>query len=149
METDATDRRRRVEPPKRTGARIVAGPRPNEDPREHERRRLLGIIRQSAGRVAISKAVDDYLQAGFELPREQEVWLQLLEHKNESRVVEAIETLEAMLAGEEPQRRAVLESRLRTIEELADDLPTRTAAQRLRRMLTGRQAEMRVLVTEG
>jgi hypothetical protein len=143
----AESKRRRVEPPKRTGARIIAGPRGHEDPRDLERRRLLGIIRQAAGRMAISKAVDDYLGAGFELPREQEVWLQLLEHRNEGRVIEAIEALETMLAGEEPQRRAVLESRLRTIEEVADDAGTRSAAQRLRRKLTARPA-VRVLVTE-
>ncbi|MBM4359676.1 MAG: hypothetical protein FJ096_16355 [Deltaproteobacteria bacterium] len=138
--------------PKRAG-RIIAGPRPmTVEPREQERQRLLGRVLTAEGRPSITRAVDEYLAGSFELPRTQPVWLQVLEHRDEARVAEAIATLRAILVepvpgprlGEgsaSPERRAVLESRLRRIEELADEAATREAAAELRRFLQGKPVE--------
>ncbi|MEZ4443099.1 MAG: hypothetical protein R3B72_28650 [Polyangiaceae bacterium] len=134
-------RRRRLAQPKRTGAKIVAGPVGPTDPRELERERLLDRILHADGRPGISRAIDDFVGAGFELPRSQSVWLQALEHHDESRVVEAIGHLSDILDAEEPQRRAVLESRLRRIEEYADDSSAQSAAGRLIRLLKDKHAE--------
>ena len=50
----------------------------------------------------------------------------------------AIDALSSLLAGELPKRRAVLESRLRRIEEFAEEACTREGARLLRRAVNGR-----------
>jgi hypothetical protein len=50
--------------------------------------------------------------------------------------------------SELPKRRAVLESRLRRIEQFAEDADTRRAAERLRRRVTGRPEEQAPPSTE-
>jgi hypothetical protein len=122
----------------KTNGRIVLAPAPQSDPRTAERQKLLGKLLVAEGRPKISKAADDFFKAGFTLPEEQDVYLQLLEHTDEERVRGAIEVLGAILAGELPRRRAVLESRLRRIEQFAEEAITREAAERLRRRVGGR-----------
>jgi len=121
--------------PKRTG-RIIAGPRPTTaDAKELERQRLLERVLTAEGRPSITRAVDAYLAGGHELPRDQAVWLQVLEHRDEARVARAIEMLQSILGEAAVVRRAVLESRLRSIEELAEEPATRSSAAELRRYL--------------
>ncbi len=120
------------------GGRIVLAPAPQSDPRTMERQKLLHKLLLAEGRPKISKAADDFVKAGFTLPEEQDVYLQLLEHTGEEHVRTAIERLGAILAGELPKRRAVLESRLRRIEQFAEESATRDAAERLRRRVGGR-----------
>jgi hypothetical protein len=119
-------------------ARVRLAPPPSPDPKAAERQRLLSRLLCAEGRPRITKAADEFLGAGFTLPDEQDVYLQLLEHSDEARVQGAIDAMGALLAGELPKRRAVLESRLRRIEQFADDPATRGAAERLRRLVTGR-----------
>ena len=138
---DGNGASRRRMPTRRTGARIVAGPKGTTDPREQERERLLGRVLVAEGRPSITKAADLYVEAGFEFPAMQQVWLQLLEHRDEERIVEAIENLTTILEDEEPQRRKVLESRLRRIAEFADEPVTQRSASELRRLLTSKYAE--------
>ena len=123
---------------KRDGVRIVARPTNTVDPREAERERLLDKLLAVEGRPAIARAAQAYLEAGFEFPRSQYVWLQLLEHSDERTVGQAIEQLMAILTDEAPARWAVLESRLRRIEQFADECTTRAAASELRRLISGR-----------
>ena len=118
--------------------RIVLAPAPQSDPRTTERQKLLGKLLVAEGRPKITKAADDFFKAGFTLPEEQDVYLQLLEHADEERVRAAIDVLGHILAGELPKRRAVLESRLRRIEQFAEEAATREAAERLRRRVGGR-----------
>jgi hypothetical protein len=118
--------------------RIVLPPPPDPDPRAAERQKLLAKLLRAAGRPAVSQAANEFLRAGFVFPDEQDVHLQLLEHASEDHVCTAIDKLATILAGEVPQRRAVLESRLRRIEQFADEAATRAAAERLRRQVSGR-----------
>ncbi|HHH28703.1 MAG TPA: hypothetical protein ENK57_10220 [Polyangiaceae bacterium] len=143
-EGDEPKRRRRRIAPKRTGAKLIAGPVGPADPKEAERERLLHRVLAAEGRPSISNAVDDYVDAGFDFPRMQDVWLQMLEHRDEGRVAMAIERLSDILddEGEVPKRRAVLESRLRRIEEYADERATQNAAGRLIRLLKDKHAEI-------
>jgi len=118
--------------------RIVLPPPPKEDPRTAERQKLLSKLLLAQGRPNVSKAADDFVRAGFTFPDDQDVHLQLLEHVNEDHVRSAIDALSALLVGELPKRRAVLDSRLRRIEQFAEDGTTREAAARLRRCVSGR-----------
>lgn len=121
--------------------RIVLASPPQADPRTAERQKLLSRLLLAEGRPSVSKAADEFLKAGFNFPEEQDVFLQLLEHAREEHVRGAIDRLDTILAGELPKRRAVLESRLRRIEQFAEDAETRTAAERLRRRVSGRPGD--------
>ncbi len=128
-------------PRRRNGAKIIAGLSRHVDPREQERERLLHRVLAAEGRPSISSAANDFFDAGFELPSTQDVWLQLLEHNDESRVLQAIDRLSGLLGDEEPKRRRVLESRLRRIEEFADDPSAQKAAGALRRLISTKYAQ--------
>jgi len=92
----------------------------------------------ATGGSAITKAADEFLEAGFVLPDDQEVFLQLLEHNSEARVLDAVQTLHRILAGELPKRKPVLEQRLRRIEDHAETGQLSEAASALRRLIGGR-----------
>src|SRR5262245_2231161 len=124
----------------KTNGRIVLAPPPQADERAAERQKLLGRLLVAEGRPSVSKAADAFLAAGFVFPEEQDVYLQLLEHAREEHVRTAIGMLDTLLAGEQPKRRAVLESRLRRTEQFAEDAATREAAANLRRRVSGRPA---------
>jgi hypothetical protein len=126
-------------PAKRDSAKMIvapARPLPCQDAREDERRTLLAALYAAAGRTAVSRAVDAMRRAGFEIPSEQEAQLQMLEHADEERVREALLALSRLLDRESPVRRTVLESRLRRIEECADEATTRDLAAVVRKKLT-------------
>ena len=116
----------------------MLAPAPNSDPAAVERQRLLGKLLRAEGRPGVTKAANEFLRSGFTFPNEQDVHLQLLEHTNEDHVRTAIDALASLLGAEPPRRRAVLESRLRRIEQFADEADTRMAAERLRRQVSGR-----------
>ncbi len=119
--------------PARSG-RIVAPVSHTKDEREAERERLLGKLRLAEGRPAITRAANELFKEGFALPEEDQlVHLQLLEHSDETHVRAAIARLGAILEDEPPKRFTVLDSRLRRLEELADEAETRAAAADLRR----------------
>lgn len=99
----------------------------------NKRQELLRRIDSAQGSRAVTDAVEAFLAAGHELPDEQDVFLQILEHRDEVRVRDAIVQLERMLAGQLPKRKPVLVQRLRRIEENADESETRDAAAALRR----------------
>ena len=120
--------------PKRS-ARIVQLSANVGDEREKQRERLLERLMCSEGRGAISRAATEYEQAGFEFPEEQAVQLQLLEHFDEERAHNAVQTLERLLSEESPIKKPILEQRLRRLEEYADEATTREAAAQLRRSL--------------
>ncbi|MFO0763064.1 MAG: hypothetical protein U0359_41895 [Byssovorax sp.] len=118
--------------------KIVLPPPPQSDSRTMERQKLLGKLLGAEGRPAVSKAADEFIKAGFTFPDDQDVHLKRLEHGDEAEVRSAIEALTALLAGELPKRRAVLESRLKRLEQFAEEPATRQAAERLRRSVSGR-----------
>jgi hypothetical protein len=118
--------------------RIVLAPPPQSDPRAVERQKLLSKLLIAEGRPKITKTANDFLGAGFTFPEDQDVHLQMLEHSDESRVCDALAALAALLVSELPKRRAVLESRLRRIEQFAEEPATRLAAEQLRKQVSGR-----------
>jgi hypothetical protein len=116
-------------PSKRESAKMVRVPeRDLGDKREAERAALAAKLVASEGRVAIGRVVDAFERAGLELPDEQETYVQLLEHADEARVRGALDALIRLLDNEAPKRRTVLESRVRRIEDGADEPATRELA---------------------
>ncbi len=99
----------------------------------HRRQDLLRRVSAAQGSKAISDAIDAFLAAGHALPDDQEVFLQMLEHRDEDRVREALVKLERLLMGQLPKRKPVLVQRLKRLEEVADEAATRDAAALLRR----------------
>jgi len=98
-----------------------------------KRQDLLRKINAAQNPKAISDTIDTFLGAGFTLPDDQEIHLQMLEHRDEERVREALTRLEHLLMGQMPKRKPVLVQRLKRLEEHADEDATRTAAAQLRR----------------
>ncbi|GAC1581430.1 MAG: hypothetical protein NVS3B20_12160 [Polyangiales bacterium] len=115
--------------------KIVTPKPPATDATTLERERLIASLLHAEGRSSIAAATDRLIASGHAIPAMQEVWLQVLEHTEELRVRQAIESLDRLLESEPPRRRPVLEQRLRHLEEVADDAATRTAASSLRRRL--------------
>ncbi len=111
-------------------ATAVGEPGPNR--RQDQLRKILAA--QST--KSISDSIDGFLNAGHTLPDDQEVFLQMLEHRNEDRVRDAIGKLEHLLMGQVPKRKPVLVQRLKRIEEHAEESATRDAAVALRRKVS-------------
>jgi hypothetical protein len=114
-------------------ARIVQVQAAGPDDREKLRLKLIDRLLHSEGRVAITRAARELLEAGFEFPIAQDVQLQLLEHFDEGCAHQAICHLTELLNEEAPIKRPLFEQRLRRLEEFADDAETRQAAADLRR----------------
>lgn len=121
--------------PQRRAARIVELPRGSADSREQERLRLLDRLMASETRGAITRSADAFREAGFELPEEQEVQLQLLEHFDEDVAREAVAVLTRLFEHEPPLKRPVLDQRLKRLEEYADEPSTGEMAAALRRKI--------------
>lgn len=103
------------------------------EPTVNKRQDLLRRISAAQGSKPISDAIDAFLSAGHTLPDDQEIFLQMLEHRDEERVREALGKLDHLLNGQLPKRKPVLVQRLKRIEEHAEETSTRDAATQLRR----------------
>jgi hypothetical protein len=98
---------------------------------DHERReKLLGRLLAAEGPRAIARAADEFV-AAFGFPRtDEEACVKLLDHPDEARAREAMESLRA--ATTLPKRRALVEARLRRLEDGAEEPETRALAAALR-----------------
>ena len=123
--------------PERPSKKMITVPN-REDPRGPEREKRLAKLLAAEGRAAVTKAAEDFAGAGFEFPLEQEVLLKLLDHGKDDRVRAALDGLARLLGEEPPQRRTVLEARLRRLEDDADDADVRDLAGSIRRRLLSR-----------
>ena len=114
-------------------AKVVGASSTADDATSNRRQDQLRKIVNAQGTRLISDAIDAFLGAGHTLPDDQEVFLQMLEHRDEERVRDAIEKLDRLLMGQLPKRKPVLVQRLKRIEEHAEEPATRDAASVLRR----------------
>jgi hypothetical protein len=105
------------------------------DDLELKRERLLERLVNSEGRSLISKLVEEILSHNWELPAEQNIQIQVLEHVDERRAGAALDTMTTLLASQAPIKRPILDQRLRRLEECAEDPELRSKAARLRRSL--------------
>lgn len=120
------------------GAGATAGwskvlPEMPKDPATEGRQELLRAIRTATGRSAVEKAVAALL-ARFPLPDDPDVLTQVLVHGDDDLVRQALGKLDALLPLRTPAGKAVLETRLRTLEDDPDrDHDVRTLAGQVRR----------------
>src|SRR6478609_6352387 len=121
--------------PAEVEARIVVRKEDEIDETEKTRRRLFSRYLAAEGRAAVTKAANEYFAAGFELPREQEAQLKLLEHFDETQAQRALRVLEELLSEQEPTQLPVFRQRLRRLEDHAEDPELRLAAAGMRRGL--------------
>jgi len=126
-----------AEPAPRRAARIVQVVKASADDRELQRRRLLDRLMAAETRGGITRIADELAREGFELPAEQPLQLQLLDHFDEERARSAIEVLAELVAKETAFKRPIMEQRLRRLEEYAEDAAVRSAAAELRRAIRG------------
>ena len=88
---------------------------------------------KAQGSHAITDAAEAFFYAGYALEEDdQEGWLQLLEHRDEARVREALGKLRKSFFKKPPRHKPLLIQRLRRIEDIADEAETRAAATELR-----------------
>ncbi len=123
---------------KRDSAKMITAPSrvsTTDVVRAAEQERLVARLLAAQGRTEISRAAEDVARAGFAFPDEQEVHLQLLEHGDEDRVRSALSVFARLLDSEPAKRRTVLDSRLRRIEDCADEASTRELGSVVRRKL--------------
>jgi hypothetical protein len=105
---------------------------PSRDASHERREKALGRLLAAEGPRAIARAFEDYASA-FGFPRdEEEACVKLLDHPDEAPAREAIDALEKRLETAPPRRRALVDARLRRLEEGAEEAETRAAATRLR-----------------
>lgn len=117
-------------------AKIVAASAEPRDPKEVLLERLVEKLSVAEGRAAITKIVAEIEELGLSVPADNQlVNLQLLEHTDESRVFDAVQRLTQILDKEPAKRATVLDSRLRRLEEFAEELATRQAASDLRKLV--------------
>ncbi len=125
-------------PPARSSAKMVtARPVGGDDPRSAERAKLFARLLAAEGRPAVTRCANDVLKAGFTFAQEQEMQLALLQHADEEHVRGALDVLTGLLAEQPPKRRTVLEARLRSLEDSAEEAATRELAAGLRRRVLG------------
>lgn len=118
-------------PSTRALAKLVS-PRTPADP---ARARLVAALVAAPSAEAVGRAVRTIELAGHAVPREEDALVAMLQHADEARVRAAISALGTLFQADAPRRKALAESRLRRLEELADEPETREAATALRRHL--------------
>jgi hypothetical protein len=120
-------------PPPRSSRHVVPSA-PADRPAKNA---LLGRLLEVEGRAEISRAATAYFAAGFELPLDQAALTKLLEHEDEAIVRDALGALDRVLATQPAPRRMILHTRVRRLEDQAEELATRDLAARVRRRLAG------------
>ncbi len=104
-----------------------------KDPTTEGRQELLRALRTASGRAAIETAVAALLER-FAMPDDPDLLTQVLVHRDDAIVRQALEKLDALLPLRAAAGRAVLETRLRTLEEDQDrDTDVRQLAGQIRR----------------
>ena len=88
------------------------------------------VLRDAIGRDDISKAVDRLLEMG-ELPAEEEVLTQAIDHRDESKARMALEALLKWLDRNRPRRQATLKARLAGLRDNADEEETKALAKQV------------------
>jgi len=92
--------------------------------------KMLARIRDAAGRDDVTAAVDDLLKTG-ELPEDIEIIGRVLEHRDPSMQLDAMERIDKLLDTTKPKRARAMIGQLKMIRDLGDDPEMTDLASRL------------------
>lgn len=101
-----------------------------DDAGSESRLKKLARIKKATGRDEITKEVDAYLKES-ELPEDLEILGQVLEHRNPTRQLEAMEGIDRLLDRERPKRYRAMVGQLKMIRDMGDDREMVQLANRL------------------
>jgi hypothetical protein len=102
--------------------------------KKYSREEMHARFVKAQGSHAITEAFEAFSYAGYALDDDdQEGWLQVLEHRDESKVRGAIEKLRTEFARKPARHKPLLIQRLRRLEDNADEPETVAAAGDLRK----------------
>jgi hypothetical protein len=101
-----------------------------EPPAQNSRLGAIRAVKEAIGKSEISSAVDALLAFGS-LPEDEEVLTQAIDHRDESKVRLAMETLQQWLDKNQPRRKGTLRARLEGLRQLAEEEETKLLASAL------------------
>ena len=111
------------------GELIDEPPKDDASPEDEGRLKLLRKIKAAEGRGVVD-AVDAYV-AHYELPLDADVLAKVLEHRNPTRQLEALEKLIELTDQETPRRSRAIVGQLKLIRDTGDDPELIDLAKRL------------------
>ena len=82
--------------------------------------KMLAKIRDAGGRDDVTAAVDALLKQ-YELPDDLDIWGRVLEHRDPSLQLQAMERINALLDTAKPKRTGAMVGQLKMIRDLGDD----------------------------
>jgi hypothetical protein len=82
--------------------------------------KMFARIRDAVGRDDVTSAVDDFLKEG-ELPEDMEILARVLEHRDPSMQLDAMERMDKLLETTKPKRARAMIGQLKMIRDLGDD----------------------------
>ena len=106
-------------------------PSSGSDKGGESRIKALATIKSAVGRDEVTRTVDAYLQQWDGLPDDVEILGQLLEHRNPTLQLDAMERIEQLLQQERPKRTRAMLGQLRMIRDVDDDPEMVALARRL------------------
>lgn len=111
------------------GAKGTKGARGEKDAKSEKgaksaggnRIKALARIRDAGNRDEVTEAANAFWERFGELPEDLEIWGRILEHRNPSRQLDAMERIDSLLDAQEPKRSRAMVGQLRMIRDIGDD----------------------------
>ncbi len=99
---------------------------------DSNRFKALSKIRDAGDRDEVTKQVDAYLQKfGNELPDDLEILARVIEHRNPTWQLDAMERIDKLLETETPKRTRAMLGQLKMIRDIGDELEMVQLAKKL------------------
>jgi hypothetical protein len=83
--------------------------------------KMLATIRDAGDREEVTQATDAFLDKFGEVPDDLEILGRMLEHRNPSRQMDAMERIDSLLDTEQPKRTRAMVGQLKMIRDIGDD----------------------------
>lgn len=104
---------------------LMKGIEPEEGTPEAERKEAIQALRDAEGFREFARAVNEYREAGWEFPDDENLLIKMLDHPDERVVRAALEHYLDLGGRRELERIPPLKNRLSTIRTMSDDPRTR------------------------
>jgi hypothetical protein len=107
------------------------GEKSSDQSQGDSRIKMHASITDATDRDALTRAVDSYLQKFGELPEDLAVLGRVLEHRDPTLQLEAMQRIDALLDREQPKRTRAMVGQLKMIRDIGDDPELTDLAKRL------------------